>query len=274
MPAQGSPFAEGPPLASGRFDGRPGVIPDSGGSVSLLLAPLPSDPPIAALAVTPQRVTAGERIALDASGSSDPLDRKIVDYRWDLGSGRLDHGTGTNPTLTATLPSAGTVRVRVEVTNAAGETAIATVELGVHPPSRDAPVDGYAQVCGGRAPGRCAERAIHVCKPARGCLTSDRVAAVNAAGQLVAVQKLGHGLLRLRLTPGRYTIELLGDGRRVHGRVLQRAQSRFSGLGLVAYKRGGPEPWDVSRAMSAKPPTTTLTCQDPRLLPAAAWVEV
>jgi hypothetical protein len=223
-PAQGSPFAEGQGLlASGTFDGRTGVVVSgSEVDVSVLLAPLPSDPPMAALVVSPQRVTTGQRIALDASGSSDPLDRKIVDYRWDLGSGRFNHNTGTNPKLTATFRSAGTFRVRVRVTNAAGETAIATVKLSVHPPTRITLVAGYVQVCGGPAPGGCAERAIRICEPAGGCVISDRVAAVNVVGRVVTVQKLNHGRFRLRLTPGRYTIELLGDAKHVHGRVLQR----------------------------------------------------
>ena len=213
-PARGSPFAEGQGLlGSGRFDGRAGVIlvPRGGRCIAAARSPAlgPSD---CGLAVSPHGVTAGQRVKLDASGSSDPLDRKIVGYRWDLGNGRFDHDTGTNPTLTATFPSAGTVRVRVEVTNAAGETAIAMVELAVHPPSRNAPVAGYVQVCGGGAPRRCAERAIHICGPAGRCVISDRVVAVDAAGRVVAVQKLDHGRFRLRLTPGRYTIELLGDG--------------------------------------------------------------
>jgi hypothetical protein len=53
-------------------------------------------------------------------------------------------------------------------------------------------------------------------------VTSDRVAAVNASGRRVATQRLHRGRFELRLVPGRYTIELLGDGKRVHGQVMQR----------------------------------------------------
>jgi hypothetical protein len=48
------------------------------------------------------------------------------------------------------------------------------------------------------------------------------VAAVNASGRRVATQRLDHGRFKLRLVPGRYTIELLGGGKRVRGQVMAR----------------------------------------------------
>jgi hypothetical protein len=146
-PAHGSPFpvpagvgqnpASPSVLAGGRFDGRPGVILSphddyTSDYVSLLLAPLASDPPVAALTVRPKRVTAGHRVKLDASGSSDPLDRRIVDYRWDLGNRQFNRDTGRRPTITQTFRIAGTFRLRVRITNAAGKTAIATVKIAAH----------------------------------------------------------------------------------------------------------------------------------------------
>jgi hypothetical protein len=106
------------------------------------------------------------------------------------------------------------------VTNAARETAIATVKLSVHPPTPTTVIAGYVQVCRGPAPRSL--RAIRIYSPAGGYVVSDRVAAVNAAGRVVSVEKLNHGRFRLRLAPGRYTIELVGDGKHVHGRVLHR----------------------------------------------------
>lgn len=90
------------------------------------------------------------------------------------------------------------------------------------PRRHTAVVSGYVQLCGGPAPGRCWKGEAGFCEAPRGCVTSDRVAAVNAAGRRVATQKLHHGRFKLDLVPGRYTIELLGDGRRVHGQVMQR----------------------------------------------------
>ena len=156
-PAHGSPFAVIQPggtskpelMASGTFDGRLGLIVSvaqgawwsgTSGAMSLLLAPLPSDPPTAAVAATPDPVAPGASVQLDASTSGDPLDRSIVDYRWDLGNGNFDHGTGSSPTIRATFPTTRTIQVRVQVTNSAGETAIASVLLAVRRPSRAARV--------------------------------------------------------------------------------------------------------------------------------------
>jgi hypothetical protein len=52
-------------------------------------------------------------------------------------------------------------------------------------------------------------------------VSTSRVAAVNASGRRVAVQKLRHARFRLQLDPGHYTIQLLGDGKNVRGRVMQ-----------------------------------------------------
>ena len=46
--------------------------------------------------------------------------------------------------------------------------------------------------------------------------------AVGQAGRSVASQKLHRARFRMHLAPGRYTIELVGDGKHVHGRVMQR----------------------------------------------------
>ena len=46
--------------------------------------------------------------------------------------------------------------------------------------------------------------------------------AVGEAGRLVASQRLHHARFRMHLAPGRYTIELVGDGKNTHGRVMQR----------------------------------------------------
>jgi hypothetical protein len=75
---------------------------------------------------------------------------------------------------------------------------------------------------GGPAPGRCFIETLGRCQAAEGCLTSDRVIAVSEAGRPVATQRLHHARFRLYLAPGRYTVEPVGDGKHVHGRVMQR----------------------------------------------------
>jgi hypothetical protein len=109
----------------------------------------------------------------------------------------------------------GTV-VLVSAANTVRSVAVANA------PARNATVAGYVQVCGGPAPGRCFIETIGFCQAPDGCVTSDRVTVVGQAGRLVASQKLHQARFRLRLAPGRYTIELVGDGKHIHGRVMQR----------------------------------------------------
>lgn len=95
-----------------------------------------TSPPVASLSV-PSEVATGNPTLLDASGSHDPYDAPIVDYKWDLGSGSFTLDTGVYPTTSATFDFPGPVTVRVQVTNSLGQTAIATqvrnVELGPPP---------------------------------------------------------------------------------------------------------------------------------------------
>jgi hypothetical protein len=100
--------------------------------------------------------------------------------------------------------------------------AMSTARTSVHPATRDAVVSGYVRLCGGPAPGACRIETFGICQPPMGCVTSHRVAAINAKGRRVAVQRLHHARFRMVLAPGRYTLELLGDGKQVHGRVMQR----------------------------------------------------
>ena len=52
-------------------------------------------------------------------------------------------------------------------------------------------------------------------------MSSDRIAVIDRAGRRVMVRKLHHARFRLSLSPGRYTIELLGNGKQIHGRVMR-----------------------------------------------------
>ena len=87
---------------------------------------------------------------------------------------------------------------------------------------RDATVTGYVQVCGGPAPGPCGIKVLKICQVPEPCLTTSRVAVIDVHGRRVAQQKLRHARFSMRLRPGTYTVELLGDGNKIHGRVMQR----------------------------------------------------
>jgi hypothetical protein len=105
-------------------------------------------------------------------------------------------------------------------------TAALTVALvsGCGAAGGDAIVEGYVRLCGGPAPGRCFIETLGTCRPPDGCVTSDRVVVIGPQGRRVAQQKLHHARFHMRLPHGTYTVELLGDGKRVHWRVLQRKQ--------------------------------------------------
>ena len=113
-------------------------------------------------------------------------------------------------------------RLTIFVLTAAAIVATATARVSAASPTRDAVVSGFVRVCGGPAPGGCRIEAFGDCQPPMGCVTSHRVAAINAKGKQVAVQRLRHARFHMRLAPGRYTIELLGGGSGVHNRVMQR----------------------------------------------------
>lgn len=100
-------------------------------------------------------------------------------------------------------------------------TAVAGLSVAAAPAHRSAMVTGLVEACGGPAPGRCYKETVGFCSAPDGCVSTHRVAAVNWSGRRVAVQRLRHGRFKFRLPPGRYTIQLLGDGRKVHGRVMQ-----------------------------------------------------
>ncbi|MGZ4185664.1 MAG: hypothetical protein ACXVFA_10030 [Solirubrobacteraceae bacterium] len=116
----------------------------------------------------------------------------------------------------------GVVLCALGVAAMLAQTAMSAGHRSAHSLSRDAVVSGYVRLCGGPAPGGCRIETFGICQPPRGCVTSHRVAAINARGRRVAVQRLHHARFRMVLAPGRYTIELLGDGKQVHGRVMQR----------------------------------------------------
>lgn len=88
-----------------------------------------------------------------------------------------------------------------------------------------ATIAGYVWLCGGPAPGRCFASTIGGCAPPDGCSRSDRVVAIDSAGEIVAEQRLRfpypNGRFRLLVPPGQYAVELLADGPRIHDQLMQ-----------------------------------------------------
>jgi hypothetical protein len=110
-----------------------------------------------------------------------------------------------------------------------GSTILEELEALVHARAassrraRTARISGSIRLCGGPAPGRCFASTVGGCTPGEGCATSDRVVAIDAAGRQAAAQRLrrGNGRFSLHVAPGRYVVELLADGKHVHGRLMQ-----------------------------------------------------
>jgi hypothetical protein len=72
----------------------------------------------------------------------------------------------------------------------------------------------------------CGVGGVGICTPSEGCIRADRVAAIDADRRRVATVRLQHHRFKLHLVPGRYTLELLGDGKHVHGQVMQEQKVR------------------------------------------------
>ena len=89
----------------------------------------------------------------------------------------------------------------------------------------DAVIAGYLWLCGGPAPGRCFRSTIGSCGPPLGCSRTDRVVAIGTSGLIVAQQRLRFpspdGRFRLLVPAGRYAVELLADGPRIHDSLVQ-----------------------------------------------------
>jgi subtilisin-like proprotein convertase family protein len=97
-----------------------------------------TQPPVAAMSVSPANPVAASPVSFDAGGSTaDPAGR-ITDYRWDLdGSGNYATDTGATPRVTTTYPTSRTVPVHVRVTDDTGATATAgqAVTIANAPPT-------------------------------------------------------------------------------------------------------------------------------------------
>jgi PKD repeat protein len=88
-------------------------------------------PPKAAFTISQNPVRPGQNVTFNASGSSTPSGT-ITDYRWDLnGDGTYETDTGTSPTLTTSIASAGEYDVGLRVATSGGATATTSHQLTV-----------------------------------------------------------------------------------------------------------------------------------------------
>jgi hypothetical protein len=89
-------------------------------------------PPVASFTVTPAAPVRGQAATLDASASSDP-DGSIVKYEWDINSSvaGFEVDAGTNPVRSHTFRTAGTLTVRLRVTDDRGVQTITSMRVTV-----------------------------------------------------------------------------------------------------------------------------------------------
>jgi hypothetical protein len=134
--------------------------------------------PTAALSVSPQSVTAGDPIALDASGSRD-ADGTVTSYAWDLdGDGAFERQSGTEATLAHAFETAGTHTVGVRVVDDSGDAADATasVQVAEKPAPEPEPAAEPAPAAPPPAPG-CSAGCTHATAAARRASVTRRAAA-------------------------------------------------------------------------------------------------
>ena len=95
-----------------------------------------NNPPTASFTASPNPVVTGNQVSFDASASSDP-DDSIAKYEWDLdGDGTYETDTGTTKTTTKTYNTAGSVTVKLRVTDQGGLTATDTKTVQVVAPQQ------------------------------------------------------------------------------------------------------------------------------------------
>jgi PKD repeat protein len=90
--------------------------------------------PTAAFTASPDPAQTGQTVTFDGSASHDP-DGTIAKYEWDLdGNGSYETDTGTTPTATKSYSSAGSVDVKLRVTDNSGAIDTVTHTLTVESP--------------------------------------------------------------------------------------------------------------------------------------------
>jgi PKD repeat protein len=91
----------------------------------------PNQAPSASFTVSPNPAPTGQTVTFNGSASSDS-DGAIANYKWDLdGNGTFETDTGTTATVTGSYPNAGTVSVKLRVTDNDGAMVETTRSLTI-----------------------------------------------------------------------------------------------------------------------------------------------
>jgi serine protease len=101
--------------------------------------------PIAAV-IAPASLSAGSNVTLDASGSSAACGHTLHTYSWSATGGSIV-GATTHPTATVVAPSSGTISVQVTVTDYAGRSDSAQVEVTASAASASRAPSNPSQPC-------------------------------------------------------------------------------------------------------------------------------
>jgi hypothetical protein len=81
---------------------------------------------------------------------------------------------------------------------------------------------GHVELCGGVSPGGCRVSTVTSCyQTAANCTTTSRVAFYTASGRKVGILRLRHARFSTSIPAGRYVVKLLGDGPKIHGKVIE-----------------------------------------------------
>jgi subtilisin len=105
--------------------------------------PPPPQAPTASFTVSPNPTSTGQTVTFNASASTDQ-DGTITNYKWDLdGNGSFETSSGASPTATRSYSAAGTVAVKLRVTDNDGAWNDATRNLTVTSPSNQPPTASF-----------------------------------------------------------------------------------------------------------------------------------
>jgi hypothetical protein len=116
-----------------------GTTPPDGGSTTTTTTTTTTQVdlrPIASFATVPNPALTDERVEFDAEASNDPDGGPIKSYQWDLdGNGTYDPEAGTTGTASKSYPTAGSRKVRLQVTDDEGTVAAKTLTVEVKDPT-------------------------------------------------------------------------------------------------------------------------------------------
>ena len=104
----------------------------TGGAVHRITYSAGDNPPVASVQADTMNGTAPLTVQLDASGSSDPDANDVLTYSWDLNGDNV-YGDASGVLASTTFTTAGNHLVHVKVTDQAGVSAVATVNVAVGP---------------------------------------------------------------------------------------------------------------------------------------------